>query len=115
MLPKHQRLLKRSDFLRTAQSGKKFVMHHVVMQAAPSDHPHFRVGITVTKRCGNAVVRNRIKRRLRAAIFELSKEQNIPSMDIVLIGRMSTQACDYPDLLRDLRYGLKKAASIVAE
>lgn len=113
MLRKSHRLLKRAEFLRVAKSGKKYVMHTFVMQAAPlkdiSEGAHFRVGFTVTKRCGNAVVRNAIKRRLRAAIFELSKEIEIPPLELVMIGRIGTHECDYQDLLRDMRYGLKKA------
>lgn len=114
MLSKTHRLLKRSDFVRTAKQGTKFVMHTLVMQAVPSDYPHFRVGFTVTKRCGNAVVRNRIKRRLRAVMFELSKEIELPPMDIVLIGRIGTGDAPYADLQRDVRYGLKKAVKSVS-
>lgn len=113
MLPKSHRLLKRADFIRTANQGKKFVMHTLVLQAASSEQSHFRIGITVTKRCGNAVVRNRMKRRLRAAIFELSKEIEIPPLDIVLIGRVGTDKIAHADIMRDMRYGLKKAIKYI--
>ncbi len=113
MLPKQQRLLTRVDFVRVQKTCRKYVMHHCILQVArqpaQAEVSHFRVGFTVTKRCGNAVVRNRIRRRLRAAIDEISQELTLPPLDIVVIGRMSTASCHYKELLRDLRYGFRKA------
>ena len=110
------RLKKRSDFLRVQSAGKKWVSRGVIMQVAPNDIGLSRFGLTVTKRVSkSAVVRNRIKRRLRAAaydIFPLYAQKNI---DIVLIGRVETEKRDYGDLQNDLKYCLKKLGYLKEE
>ena len=70
-----ERLKKRADFLRVASVRRKWAAPGMVLQAAKrSDAPGtdgVRVGFTVTKKVGNAVIRNRIKRRLRAIAQEV--------------------------------------------
>lgn len=61
-----------------------------------------RVGFTVTKKIGNAVVRNRMKRRFRALAREVLPESGIPGADHVLIGRNSGIERDYADLKAEL-------------
>ena len=64
------------------------------------------MGFTATKKIGNAVVRNRAKRRLREAARALLPEHGLPGHDYVLIARNSTTARDWPDLLDDTRKAL---------
>ena len=66
-----------------------------------------RVGFTATKKLGGAVVRNRVKRRLKAAIRELLPQSNAPGGDYVFIARKELETCAYDILLRDMRYALK--------
>ena len=68
-----------------------------------------RVGFTVTKKIGNAVVRNRMKRRLRALTRELMPEQGISGADHVLIGRMGGIERPYSTLRDELVKALSKA------
>ena len=70
----------------------------------------FRVGFTVTKKIGNAVVRNRMKRRFRALAHELLPELGIAGSDHVLIGRSGGIERDYAVLRDELRHALAKAA-----
>ncbi len=58
-----------------------------MLLANPNGGQGLRFGITVTKRIGNAVVRNRMKRRFRALLRELLPGQGLPNTDHVLIGR----------------------------
>ena len=69
-----------------------------------------RVGYTVTKKIGNAVVRNRMKRRLRALARELLPSLGIAGSDHVLIGRTGGIEREFATLRDELRAALAKAA-----
>ena len=69
-----------------------------------------RLGITVTRKIGGAVVRNRMKRRFRALARELLPEAGVPGADHVLIGRSGGIERDFNALRHDLRKALQKAA-----
>lgn len=74
----------------------------------PSDTP-VRVGFTCSKKVGNAVARNRAKRRLRAIAREILPHHGLPGWDYVLIGRREVTATrSYADMLVDLRRALDK-------
>jgi len=83
-----------------------------VLLVRPRDDadPTMRVGFTVTKKIGNAVVRNRMKRRFRALARETLPELGIRGADHVLIGRAGGIERDYARLAADLKRALKKVA-----
>src|SRR5690606_19121394 len=100
------RLKRRSDFLRVAATQKKWIALTVIVQIDPGSGEGVRFGLTATKKLGNAVTRNRIRRRLRAAANKiLAGRENI---DVVLIGRSATIDCPFEQLLKDLNWCLKK-------
>ena len=70
-----------------------------------------RIGFTVTKKIGNAVVRNRMKRRFRALARETLPEHGIAGADHVLIGRAGGIERDYASLAAELKRALKKLAA----
>ena len=70
------------------------------------------IGFTVSKKVGNAVARNRAKRRLRAVVAELMPTYAAPDRDYVLIGRKATLDRSYSDLLSDLKHALKRTKSL---
>ena len=83
-------LKQRSDFLRAAR-GKRFVTQGFVLQGwNRRDHADPRVGYTCSKKVGNAVIRNRAKRRLRAVVRRILPEHGRPGWDYVLVGRADT-------------------------
>ena len=68
-----------------------------------------RVGFTVTKKIGNAVVRNRMKRRFRALAREILPANGYPGSDHIMIGRSSGIERDFSALRSDLARALEKA------
>lgn len=103
------RLKRRAEFLRVASKGRKAAVHGLVLQVLPrGDDAPARVGFTVTKKVGNAVIRNRTKRRLREAARLLLREEPVGGTDLVLIGRDTTRGRPFPLLMDDLRRALQK-------
>ena len=109
MIPAHSRLKRRAEFLRAAK-GARAATHGVVVQALPrGDDGPVRFGFTVTKKVGNAVVRNRTRRRLRAAARIVLNDPALAGHDLVLIGRDGTRARPFAILVDDVRRAIGKA------
>ncbi|WP_238560076.1 ribonuclease P protein component [Sphingomonas sp. Mn802worker] len=105
------RITKRPEYL-AANAGRRaptpgFVL--LVKQRNDGDGA-MRIGITVTKKVGNAVVRNRIKRRFRALARDVLPEAGWAGADHVLIGRDDALTRDYAALKHDLVRALARAA-----
>ncbi len=111
-------LKRRADFVAAAKSGLKFVKPSLVIQSRkraedePSVSP-VRIGFTATKTLGNAVIRNRVKRRLRAAAKKLVPELALGGCDYVFIGRTGAHVGTFDDLIRDMKHALKRLADMM--
>jgi len=101
------RLKKRSEFLATAATGIKAVRPTMVLQAGKRPSSEMGVGFTTTRKLGGAVIRNRIRRRLRAAADKICPVQGMPGMNLVIIGRQEALKADFKKILGDLESGLK--------
>ena len=101
-------LTRRADFL-AANRGLRIARPGFVLLANPNKSDSIRFGITVTKRIGNAVVRNRMKRRFRALIRELLPDHGLPGHDHVLIGREGGIERDFGKLREELVAALDRA------
>lgn len=109
-----QRLKRRSEF-RAVARGVRVTRPGFVLQAArtsPFVAQPARFGYTVTKKTGTAVVRNRIRRRLREAV-RLAVERAAPSTDYVLIGRRAALSLPFHRLVADLQSGLDDVSARV--
>ena len=124
------RLKRRAEFLQVAAANRKWVAPGLILQVRRQPEPHaspteaaaapaaaeairaepIRVGFTASRKVGNAVKRNRARRRLKAVAAEVLKD--LPHAqkptDLVLIARPATVARDYKALMEDFRRGLKK-------
>jgi ribonuclease P protein component len=117
------RLKKRADFLRIAALRRKWAAPGLILQVAPQPETDgsrcqepmadaLRVGFTVSKKVGNAVARNRAKRRLRAAVDEIFPKHARSGHDYVVIGRQETVERPYSLLLQDLQTALKRVGAL---
>lgn len=105
------RLVRREDFLAARQAFSVAVPGLVLQARLRPDEGPARIGFTVTKKLGNAVVRNRIKRRLRESARLTLPALARPGFDYVLIGRHQTAARDFLALNHDLSEALRRAHS----
>ena len=114
-----ERLKKRAEFLRVAGTRRKWVTQGLILQGAPrpgikpdteyaGEDRLARVGFTVTKKVGKAVVRNRVRRRLRAVAEQLMAELALPGWDYVVIGRNQTIDRPFDKLVDDMRFALRR-------
>jgi ribonuclease P protein component len=101
-------LTRRADFL-AANRGLRVARPGFVLLAKPNGGAGMRFGITVTKKIGNAVVRNRMKRRFRALLRELLPAQGLADTDHVLIGREGGIERDFGALREELTAALARA------
>jgi ribonuclease P protein component len=124
MMPTVGRLKTRPQFLKVAAAKRKWVTPGLVLQAArrqhgedraapvaqvaPGEEAEVRVGFTVTRKVGNAVARNRAKRRLRAAAAEIFPRLGRIGTDYVVIGRSATLTRPYDALRADLEQAIRK-------
>lgn len=102
-------LTKRADFL-AANRGLRIARPGFVLLVNPNGLDQVRYGITVTKKIGNAVVRNRMKRRFRALLREALPIQGLPGHDHVMIGRETGIERDFAKLREELAMALSRAA-----
>ena len=110
MPPTVPRLKRRAEFLKVARQGRKWAAPGLVLQAMSrdGDAPDMRAGFTVSRKVGNAVARNRARRRLKAAAEQILPDWGKPGRDYVLIGRQGTLTRTFPDLVGDLKTALDR-------
>lgn len=98
---------KRQDFLAMRDADKAQAASFLMLaKLNPANGPQSRLGLTVTKKLGGAVVRNRIRRRLRAAAREIFPENAAPGTDYVLVARRAAYERNYDALLDDMKRAL---------
>lgn len=113
------RLKTRADFLRVSAAKRKAAMPGLVLQVAPrpavdgGEGP--RVGLTVSRKVGNAVTRNRARRRLRDAAESVLAGWGRPDLDYVLIGRQDTPSRPFARLVEDLRRAVRRVDAVRAD
>lgn len=100
-------LKKRKEFLHTAECGKRLSNSFFVVLFC--EGAALRFGLTVTKKLGNAVQRNLIKRRIRAVLRSLPQDITLALGDYVIIARWKTVGLSFQEFQKNLHALLKKA------
>lgn len=103
-----ERLLRRRDFLAAAKAPSTTTPGIVIQARDRADGKAFRVGFTCTKKLGNAVARNRIRRRLKEAARLTLPGIARPAHDYVLIGRAATATRSFDALRKDIISALSR-------
>ncbi|ALC87142.1 MULTISPECIES: ribonuclease P protein component [unclassified Bacillus (in: firmicutes)] len=108
---KKQRVKKNKDFQTIFKKGKSFANRQFVVYCLEHEEDFFRVGLSVSKKVGNAVVRNRIKRYIRQTFLELKDEVNT-NMEYIIIARNPAAKLDFHETKKSLEHVLKIAKVI---
>ncbi len=117
------RLKRRPDFLKVAATRRKWVAPGLIMQARhhgadetdPPGTAPLRIGFTVSRKVGNAVQRNRARRRLKAVADDVLKVHAPGGYDLVVVGRQATLDRPYRDLVEDMKTALKRLGAFKGE
>ncbi|AIB10696.1 ribonuclease P [Azospirillum argentinense] len=114
--PRVGRLKRRPEFLAVAGTRRKHVAPGLILQVRRHDErqrpapgePPIRLGLTASRKVGNAVVRNRARRRLREAARQILTAHAAPGHDFVLVARAATAERPWTELVGDLIAALKR-------
>ena len=102
------RIKDNKEFQHIFKYGKSFANRQlVVYYINKQNQEHFRVGLSVGKKIGNAVTRNRIKRYLRQSFIEL-EEKIIPTLNVIVIARQPTNKMGFYEIKKSLIHVLSK-------
>jgi ribonuclease P protein component len=106
---KKNRIKKNADFSRVFREGTSTANRQfVIYTLKKEDQDQFRIGLSVSKKLGNAVMRNHIKRYIRQALHELSNDLQL-NMDYVVIARKPCTELPFNEFKKSLIHVLKRA------
>ncbi|NEW07267.1 ribonuclease P protein component [Paenibacillus sp. SYP-B3998] len=109
-MEKTYRLAKREDFNKVYRYGKSMANHQFVLYyLAQPKLEQFRLGVSVSKKIGNAVVRNRLRRMMKE-IIRLNKDNLTLHYDYILIARKPVAEMEYADMQKSIFHVIRKAS-----
>ncbi len=108
-LPKAARVRKRGEFLSIQNGGKRLSTRHFLLVHRPGQGRDARLGTTVTKKIGGAVIRNRVKRAIRETFRQVRVD--LPALDLVVIARNGSGALSALDVASELSPALTRLAA----
>lgn len=106
------RLKRRAEFLAVAAAKRDVPTPGFVLQGRLPGEEGLRIGFTVSRRVGNAVERNRVRRRLREVVRRVLGEADLPSGDLVLIGRRPALSRPFATLCSDFERALRRLGGV---
>ena len=105
-MKKSFRVKREKDFKVIFKDGTSFANRKFVVYQLENQQNHFRVGLSVSKKLGNAVTRNQIKRRIRH-ILQSVKGSLVEHVDFVVIARKGVETLEYAEMEKNLLHVLK--------
>lgn len=105
-MKKSFRVKREKDFKAIFKDGTSFANRKFVVYQLENQQNHFRVGLSVSKKLGNAVARNQIKRRIRH-ILQSVKGSLVEHVDFVVIARKGVETLEYAEMEKNLLHVLK--------
>ena len=105
-MKKNFRVKREKDFKAIFKEGTSFANRKFVVYQLENQKNHFRVGLSVSKKLGNAVARNQIKRRIRH-IIQNAKGSLVEDVDFVVIARKGVENLEDAEMERNLLHVLK--------
>ena len=105
-MKKSFRVKREKDFKAIFKDGTSFANRKFVVYQLENQQNHFRVGLSVSKKLGNAVTRNQIKRRIRQ-ILQSVKGSLVEHVDFVVIARKGVETLEYAEMEKNLLHVLK--------
>jgi ribonuclease P protein component len=108
LAPRLQRLRQRADFIAAASGAKAHASGFVLQSRTRGDQEPARVGYTVSKKVGNAVERNRVRRRLREVVRLAGADWMQTGRDYVLVGRRAALDLAFDRLIDDMSGALSR-------
>ncbi|NLM75797.1 MAG: ribonuclease P protein component [Clostridiaceae bacterium] len=106
-MSKYLVLTKNKEFNRVYTKGKYSASRNLVVYALPNNLNAVRIGITTSKKIGNAVTRNRMRRLIRENLRIIDVQIKV-GMDIVIVARKAEDTASFHTVKKELRYLLKK-------
>ncbi|WP_326717136.1 ribonuclease P protein component [Vagococcus jeotgali] len=108
-MKKTYRIKKEKEFQRIIQKRQSFANRNFIVYVCEApDNQHFRVGLSVGKKVGNAVHRNRVKRLMRAVLFDMKDNIN-PKSNIILIARPPVVNLSFEEVSKNIEHVFKLA------
>ncbi len=104
---KYESIKNNRDFVRAYKSGNRFVSNLIVLYKVKNNLENKRIGITVSKKVGNAVIRNRVRRLIRECIY-LNYDKLENGYDYVFVARIRANNANYQKVLSNMRFLVKK-------
>ena len=102
-------LKKDSDFRKVYKHGKSFANRYLVMYILNNKSEYSRIGISVSKKVGKAIIRNKVRRRIKEA-YRLNIDEKIKNgYDIVFIARVAIKDADYVDIEKSMKHLIRKS------
>ncbi len=101
-LSREQRLRRSAEYLRCYRRGRRLRGSFLRLHFAPNPLGHARLGITASRKVGNAVARNRLKRRVREIFRRWPRRRELPALDVVVHLEPAAAAASFPALAGEL-------------